>query len=536
MKNYFYVLLFLLASANHLNAQKSAANFPYKIGQPYRVFDFDNIYYFSKGDEIMTVKFIRSHTIIQKFESATPSLVKDKKYDGFFPGNFKIEDIIEVGQHYYFFFSVWDGKKEEEQLFSIEIDFAKGEFIGQPKLLFAADGKISGVKKAYGFFNLGTSIEDKFDFIQAQDKSNLLIQYRKVPAKKNDKASFDIIGLHLYDESLNAGFEKEIKMPYTERKMNNLDYQVDNKGNLYLLTKVYHDDSNDDKKNKSDLTANYHIELFIIKSGSDKIEITQYDNKDKFINQLWIKDSGLGYLFCVGLYSSGERLRKAGVMSAKQSNFDDCKGIVVFKVGPEGKIFGEAHYEIADNLINKYETSDKKKDDKLPYLELRDIDIMQDGSMIVIGEQYHMEIKGGGGFTEYKFDDILISKIDAAGKLAFMNRIPKNQRALNENQPFSYRYFKIDNNPCLVFVDNVKNLKLPADAKPHNATADLTIAKVSDKDGSFTKEFILNTTEINGFKLHKFAMNRFLKISENSFIFEAYKKDKEDIMIKVDLK
>lgn len=535
MKHYIFIILLLL-SAYYSNAQKTAVNFPYKMGQPYRVFDFDNIFYFSKGDEIMTVKFIRSHTIIQKFESATPSLVKDKKYEGFFPGNFKIEDVIEIGQHYYFFFSVWDGKQDKEQLFSIEIDFAQGEFIGQPKLLFAAQGKVSGVKKAYGFFNLGTSIEDKFDFVQAQDKSNLLIQYRKVPAKKNDKASFDIIGLHLFDENLNTAFAKEIRMPYSERKMNNLDYQVDKQGNLYLLTKVYHDDSNDDKKNKSDLTANYHIELFTIKSGSDQIEMSRYDNKDKFINQLWIKDSGLGHIVCVGLYSGGERLRKAGFMSSKMSNYDDCKGIVVLQVQPDGKFSNENFYEISTDLINRYEKAEKKKEDKLPYLELRDIDIMRDGSMIIIGEQYHTEVMGGGRFTEFRFDDILISKIDASGKLVFMNRIPKSQMALNENQPFSYRYFKIDNNPCLVFVDNIKNLKLPADAKPHDATADLTIARVSDRDGSFSKEFILNTTEINGFKLHKFAMNRFLKISEEAFIFEAYKKDKEDIMIKVDLK
>ena len=36
--------------------------------------------------------------------------------------------------------------------------------------------------------------------------------------------------------------------------MNNLDYQLDNDGNLYLLTKVFHDDSNQDKKSKKDLS------------------------------------------------------------------------------------------------------------------------------------------------------------------------------------------------------------------------------------------------------------------------------------------
>lgn len=543
MKKLVCLLLLLPAFNLMYSQQKKADDFTFKVGEPYRVFDFDNIYYFSKGKEIMTVKFIRSHTIIQKFEDSKPSLVNAKKYEDFFPNGFRIEQIAEIGEKYYFFYSAWDGKNSKEQLFSIEIDFSKGEFVGQPKLLFAVDGKVSGIKRKYGFFDLGdpSVILTRFDFIQADDKSNLLIQYRRIPVKKNDKNSFDTIGLHLYDQNLDAKFEKEIKMPYTERVMDNLDYQVDNKGNLYMLTKVYHDDSNNDKKNKSDLIANYHIELFRINSGSDKVEISKYDNKDKFINQLTIKDSELGYIVCGGFYSSGKDMKNAdGFMSKIFSNFDDSKGIVVFKVDAEGKIFDESSYEIPAALINRYEKPNKKVNDeditelKMPYLELRELEIGKDGSVLIIGEQYHTKATGANFPPEYIYEDILIAKADVSGNLLLINRIPKKQYA-NNNTLAPYKYFNIDNTPCFVFLDNVKNLNLPLDKEPFSSGADLIIAKVSN-DGTVSKEFILNTTEINGFKLHKFAMNRFLKTSEKSFVFEAYKKDKEDIMIKVDLK
>jgi len=44
-------------------------------------------------------------------------------------------------------------------------------------------------------------------------------------------------------------------MPYTERRMNLLDFAVDGEGHGYMLAKVFHDDSNKDKKKKRDKDA-----------------------------------------------------------------------------------------------------------------------------------------------------------------------------------------------------------------------------------------------------------------------------------------
>ena len=161
------------------------------------------------------------------------------------------------------------------------------------KLMFQVDGKIAGTMTRSGGFMGGfsLSVQDKFDIFRSYDKKNILVQYRKKPEVKNDKKSFDIIGLAAFDNMLNEISNREVTMPYTERRMNNLDYQLDNDGNLYLLVKVFHDDSNDDKKKKKDVVANYHLELFLIKNGSVKIEISKFENKEKFITKLWIFDS-----------------------------------------------------------------------------------------------------------------------------------------------------------------------------------------------------------------------------------------------------
>lgn len=45
------------------------------------------------------------------------------------------------------------------------------------------------------------------------------------------KKSYYVIGLVAFGENLTQISNREIKMPYTERRMDNLDYQLDNEGN-----------------------------------------------------------------------------------------------------------------------------------------------------------------------------------------------------------------------------------------------------------------------------------------------------------------
>ena len=64
----------------------------------------------------------------------------------------------------------------------------------------------------------------------------------------------------------------------------------------------------------------------------------------------------------------------------------------------------------------------------------------------------------------------------------------------------------------------------------------LTMYSVNDQSGSVKKNSILNTLNVKGVKLFQLDPDRIQKTSPNSFVFEAYKKKKEDILIKVEIK
>jgi hypothetical protein len=526
---------------------KLSEDYTYKVSDPYRVFDAEEKQYFSKGNEELAIKFDGKEIVIQKFNTEKPSFLSEKKYEKYFPKNYSVESVLELGDKFYFFYSSWDGDNDKEQLFVEEIDFAKGEFTGEKKLLFQVDGHIAGdyaradgqVQSVWGMWTGG--VQNKFTLMQSQDKKSVLVQYRKKPEVKRDTKSFDIIGLYTFDSSLTKLSGNEVTMPYTERRMNNLDYQLDNKGNLYMLTKVFHDDSNDDKKKRKDTEANYHVELFVIKSGSDKIDISKFENKDKFINRLWLFDTDKDYLVCAGFYSNGK------------GDFDDCDGIMGFKVKPDGKMYDTFYHEIPTEVLNQYETDrTKRKNEKkerkgegaqFSDLQLKDLIFNADGSFVLVGEQDYIVAhttysqSGSRTYYTYHYCDLLVSKINADGKLGWMKKIAKNQKGMKGKGGMSYKYFGANDSHYFVFLDNVKNIDLPLNEEPKQHSdrqgGYLTSVKISDADGTLKKGSIFNARDVDDFGIHQFATNRVLKTAENAFTVEVYKKKKEDVLIKV---
>lgn len=547
MKKTLLLLSFLFC--NILFSQKELSkDYSYTISSPYKVFDAKQKVYFSQNNQSIAIKFDGKEVLIQKFDSQKPSFIKEKLYEKFFPKNYRVENVLEFDSKFYVFYSSWDGDNDKEQLFSVEIDFNKGEFMS-PKLIIEINGKLSGKKNfsffGGGFYDMIDGTQDKFDFLVSHDGKKMLVQYRKKPEVRNDKKSYDVVGLVAFGENLTQISEREIKMPYTERRMDNLDYQLDNEGNLYLLAKVYHDDSNDDKKRSKDELANYHLELFFIKNGTNELKISKFENKDKFITKLWLFDSPQNFLVCGGFFSNGK------------GDLDDSDGVLAFKIDKQGNIYDSVSHDIPAEIINQYESAKtKKKNDKkekkgdvakISNLLLNDIIVNNDGSLILIGEQYFevtVTSMGPNGSmssrTYYNYLDILATKIGVSGELSWMKKIPKSQRGGRGQGGMSYKYFSANNHHYLIFLDNVKNIDLPIDKTPalhsDGKGGYLTAVKIADSDGSLTKSSILNGRDIEDFQMHQFSVNRVFKTSEDSFMLEVYKKKKEDIMIKVVLK
>lgn len=520
------------------------------VGKPYEVVDSKIKWYFSKNDEILTVKTHEDGLMLQKFNSSSLTLIQAKVYEDFEKGTV-FEEIEEFEGKYYLFYSVWDKKNRIEQLYSREINFETGSFKGKATNLMKVDKKISGDLSSgfgatsFGFgFRLNTAnafnVTGKFAFHFSVDRSKMMIQYRVIPEEKRDEKNYDVIGFNVFKKDLQVLWKKEITMPYTEKKMNNIDYTVDSDGNAYTLATIYNDNTTDIKKRRKDEKSNYHIELLKFSTMTGNLSNTTINLDKKFINSVWIYEGKNAEMVCAGFYNNGMEL-------------DAANGIVVFKITKDGKIKSSKSYEIPLEILNQNESAREKrrnnKDEEkgkaqFEDLELTELIINEDGSLTFIGEQNYIvahttTTQNGGTRTTYSYhyNDILIAKIDANEKLAWMRKLPKQQVGRAGKGGMSFTYFNDEKNHYLVYLDHVENKDLSINEVPKSHSDGhggyLTAYKLSDAKGEVSKYSILDTRDVKGTEIYQVSPDRLLFTAKNEFVFEAYKKKKEDILIKV---
>ncbi len=520
MKSFMFFVLAVISLPLIISAQTESS---YDISKPYKVYDAFNKHYFYNDGEVMAVKVTRKLTTIQKFNSENMNLLSVNEYKDALGGR-SYEGILEVGENYYLMLSSYDKKAKRRSLYYKIIDFGTGTIASQEYEL------VKSVNSMHGF-----------SFLRSSDESRVMVLYNTPPLVRNDAKNNAIHGMYVFDSGLERISGQEIKMPYTEKQQINKDYIVDNKGNIYILAKVFKDVSRDNEKRGED-NPNYRMEVLKLGVDQEDFDIIPIDLEDKFITSIWLYESNKGYLFCTGYYSDNR-------------DRYDANGVFLFKISNDGEVMDKAHYEIPMEIINqnasgrtlKKNKKDEKKDKAdLEDLEMRNLRVQKDGSIVLVGEQHYVRVytttdSKGNTRTRYVYyyNDILVTKISPAGELEWMKKLPKRQKGGNGIGGMSFKYFNSGEKHYFVFMDHEENKNIIDKGVPvyHTSGAGgfLTSYVINDSDGSVSKNSIFDSRNANGIKLYQFNIGRILPVAANQFVIEFYKKKKEDVMVKVTL-
>lgn len=526
----------IMLTANLSFAQYSPPrDIDFEISTPYEVVDASSKDYFRQGDFVYSAKIQKKSIVIQKFDSEKMRQVYMKELPK--PKANEIEGFYQIGDRLYLFYNLYNKGRKSEQLFYREINLDRGTWKGSPSILVATRGKVGGDIARTSYWG-GFKKVNKFSINLSKDRSRLLVNYRMVPEEKNDKKSYDLIGLHVFDANLKEVWGEIVEMPYTEKDMNNIDYSVDSESNAYILTTVLDEDEREARK--KDIPS-YHVELLKKSPGKEKLGISRLDLGEKFIRTAWLYESPEEKMVCAGYYGN----------TRKNNSVD---GIFYMKVDMDGKVYDAHDYEIPLEILNQYagkrtQKRNNKREEKgeaqFYGLKLRNLKFHQDGSILLIGEQHYVveNTSRAGGVTTttytYYYNDVLVTKIDSEGNLDWMVKIPKRQRGSRGIGSMSFKHFYKDGYHYFMYLDNIKNQNLPMDESPSyhidNTFGFLTAYVIDDKDGTSSTETILDMKEANGIKLYQFAPSRMIQMGDGEFLFEAYKKKKEDVMVKVHL-
>jgi hypothetical protein len=544
IKNKIIALAMMLA-ALPLFAQKGqnkiSKDFEVSMGEPYKVTDAKVKEYFSdENGHIVSVKSAGDRVTIQLYDANDMKQLNAKTYEDF-PKNNEVQGTIKAGNHLFYIFSAWNKKAKKTDVYARQIDMSTGLF-DDYKLLFSSSREVDISARhelaGTGFIAIGAPI--CFLLNKSFNEEKLMITYRLEPEKKSDAKNYDVLGFYVFNTAtLEQQWGGEVKMPYTEKQMNNISYGVTNDGKAYMLAYL-------NEPNK--------LELFEISSNLEvKTNPLNIDSKFYF-RELKLRETSDGNLMFVGLYSqdkiSNVRIINPWDNRAPLGLAIKANGVLSFKMNREGKILESHDFEFPVSLINQYESErNKKRNGKkeaegklgVDNLNLVTLSLDAEGGTTVIGEQQYSVTTGMGSNrkTYFYYTDVIALKFDKKGQLAWMKKLPKEQQGGALKGGMSVAYVKGKSSHYVLFLDNVKNANLPLSKVPathiDGKGGFLTAYKIDDATGDVEKHVLFDTKAVKGKEVFQFFTSRIFKAKEGTFFTEVYLKGKEDGMIRMEL-
>jgi hypothetical protein len=484
-------------------------------------YTFDNheyaeVYYKKKKDMIFQIFDKDFKNLIKQETVLLPLNERKPENEGFFS----------VKNDYFWFYSTWDRKTETERLFAHPFDKSNLKF-SDNNIKLIETGRLDPY--------------NKYRFYYSTDSTKMLVTYRVKPTERRDKLNKDVIGFNLYDYKMNKLYAAEIEMPYSEYDMNNLDYEVDSRGNIYMLTEVKINNSLDGEVLKGRESKNaMRYELIRVNQKNNSLQAIKINLENKFTNSVVLSEDLNHDIVIAGYYSD-------------KKNSSDSKGAYIIRLEYDAnnavKDVRTTYCEFLAETLKAYESNrtkrkmDKKdKDDELEAsnLDLKKIVFYPDGSVMIIGEEYyvvtHTNYNGKTTTTTYTYyyNDILVLKADKDGKTLWCNKIPKQQSG-SGTADLSYHHHNYNGEDFFLYLDNIKNIDLPLTETPFSHKAGkggyLTCVKI-DKNGKMTKKSIFDIKEE---KIRIFPRG-FESLNANLIVDRLKASRKESKVFKIEIK
>jgi len=91
-----------------------------------------------------------------------------------------------------------------------------------------------------------------------------------------------------------------------------------------------------------------------------------------------------------------------------------------------------------------------------------------------------------------------------------------------------------------LYLDNINNLNLPLNEHPATYKSGqggfLTAYKINDASGDVSKLSLFDLKDVKGIPVFQFTTSRIIQPSDKEIILELYKKQKQDILLRINLK
>lgn len=286
-------------------------------------------------------------------------------------------------------------------------------------------------------------LEKQISFAISPDRSKVLLYYPIEAASKTDKPGVYVKVINTSDYS---NFW-ESKYFFPDKNVDIEKVLINNQGNTFLLTR---NELEGQEKDKS--VQKYKYMLYTCKKDNKSLaDFNLKISEQYFLNNMLIKFDGKNNILASGFYSE------------KSANF--AKGAFVVNLdAASGSTLINALVPFVSEVSESKDNDDKEK----AFFHMRDISFLNDGSIVLVGEQYYIDIShsrgygaygavGGSTNFTYRYKDVLVMSLKPTGELNWMKTVAKKQITANDGAMYSSVVPIVQNNKVTILVNGHKD-------------------------------------------------------------------------------
>lgn len=511
-------------------------NFSLTVGPKYKRISNTNEYRFVYGQKMLTLKkssnafATQRHSLQNLTKLPSTSFIPDK---GTFISTMQLKDTVLI---YY---------SQKNKLLSQKIQISTKES-AKSKTVINSTQKIAddfGFTGKFGY-DAGNRI-NAFGIKKSVDQSKYVIIYTESVTAGNGEGLIKnitngnakkaltgnlkrILNVQVYNADQSLLWQKRIEMPYILKKMNADDFMVDSEGNFFVLASVFEKERlASGKRNKED--TNFNMEIFKLTKDSQDWEIKKIST-DKSIEDAVLYLNNAKEPVLLGFYA--EKELKGYITGAFNANIEKATLNISPILHPIPSDTLKA-YEQRKTIQIKQGIRRKKNLDDLEKIHINNVVIHNDGSFSIFAEQRFAKRNSyyANGATVVKYDyyykTAYACKADGVGNMLWFNQLPKNQYSKRGKQAMSYQTLQFGEFYHVLVWDKFSNLYkntgqyadfLNTEKKGYMF---LKSYKINLKTGKVVPLTVLNSLEVDRYKLYGFKMDKAVLINESDIIFEG---------------
>ncbi len=367
-------------------------------------------------------------------------------------------------------------KAEKKNVYSLSMKYFKGKFAwlmyeknkGDDYLKYYLapidlEGKSSKPKAIAKF-----KYENRKDFpnIQWEVSSDTTKILFIAESDRDDKKENYEAYLSVVDNEFNTIWEKKVKLPYSQRRVDTKSWELADDGTVYFVSKVYEDNKTKESKKKkgkkgkkgNKKTPAYDMVIYSMDANKDKPSKYELKLKDAFVKGVKLRVDKMNDLACVGFYGDSKSGPTQGVFYLKLSGEDGSTTFANKRrfTPKELNAFGD-----------KNTSKDKKSKDSGLDASFRfdDIVVLENGEIFATAEEsytYTVSTTDRNGIrtskTYYVSNSIVVININAKGEVRNVGIVPKRQ-TMDSRTYQSYAMLRSNDEVYFVYNDDKDNIR-----------------------------------------------------------------------------